>query len=124
MNAPRDTGTRTADVGRLFRALRFSWQGLKSTWASEAAFRQEVIALAVLFPAALWLGDNGIERALLAGSLILVLIVELLNSGVEALVDHVSKEHHPLLGMAKDVGSAAVLLALLNVALVWILILI
>lgn len=123
MKAPRDTNTRTTDIGRLYRAFQFSLQGLKSTWASEAAFRQEVIACLLLFPAALWLGDTGIERALLSGALFLVLIVELLNSGVEALVDYVSKEHFPLLGMAKDVGSAAVLLSILNALLIWLFIL-
>jgi diacylglycerol kinase (ATP) len=75
--------------------------------------------MVVMLPAALWLGGNGIERALLVGSLLLVLIIELINSAVEAVVDRVGVEHHTLAGRAKDIGSAAVFMALVNVAVVW-----
>lgn len=94
-------------------------QGLKAAWQFEEAFRLELFALIVMLPAALWLGGSGIERALLVGSLLLVLIVELINSAVEAVVDRVGIEHHTLAGRAKDIGSAAVFMALVNVLVVW-----
>ena len=111
-------------VRRMLNALRYSWQGLSATFRAEAAFRQEVFLACVMIPMALWIDDlTRIERALMIASVIAVLIVELLNSGLETLVDRVSMDLHPLAGRAKDMGSAAVLLSLLNVAIVWILIL-
>ena len=92
---------------------------MRDAWRHEAAFRQELLLVAVLLPLGLYLGDNGIERALLVGSLLLILIVELVNSAVEAVVDRVSSEHHDLSKRAKDLGSAAVMLALVNAAVVW-----
>lgn len=104
---------------RVINAAGYSWAGLKAAFRHEDAFRQEVFLLAVLVPLALYLGDSGIERALLIGALLLVLIVELLNSAVEAAVDRISLDHHELIKRAKDMGSAAVMIALANVGVVW-----
>ena len=112
------------DVGRIVRAGSYSVSGLRVALSKEAAFRQEVILFVILAPIGFWLGRNGIERALLIGSLVVVLIVELLNSAVEATVDRVSKKQHKLSGRAKDMGSAAVYLSLLLVILVWALVLV
>jgi diacylglycerol kinase (ATP) len=90
---------------------------------SEAAFRQELTLVVLLFPLGLWLGETGIEKALLTGVLFIVLIVELLNTGIEVVVDRFGGEQHKLSGHAKDVGSAAVFFSLLNVVLVWVLVL-
>ncbi len=106
-------------IVRIWRATRYSWQGLCAALRSEAAFRQELALAVILAPAGLWLGANGMERALLIGSLLLVLITELLNSAVEAAVDRHGSETHELAGRAKDLGSAAVLVALLNVPVIW-----
>jgi len=106
-------------LGRLINALRWSFKGFDSAYRNEEAFRQEVILLVVLAPLGLWLGDSGVERALLVGSLLIVLIIELLNSAIENLVDRVGEEHHKLSGRAKDQGSAAVFLSLVLVVLVW-----
>lgn len=111
------------DVGRIVRAAGYSASGLRAALRKEAAFRQEVILFVVLAPLGAWFGHNGIERSLLIGSLVLVLIVELLNSGLEVAVDRISKKHHKLSGRAKDMGSAAVYLSLLLVVLVWTLVL-
>ena len=105
-------------IRRLIRALVCSWRGFKVAW-NEAAFRQEIFLCIFLAPAGIWLGQSGVERALLVGSLFLVLIVELLNTAVEAVVDRISPERHTLSGQAKDLGSAAVYFALLNVAVTW-----
>jgi len=113
----------TFDVLRLIRAFGFSFKGLRAAFDNEAAFRQEVILSLVLIPLGLWLGATGLERALLVGSVLLVMIVELLNSGIEAVVDRLGDEQHELSGRAKDIGSAAVLLSLVNVLAVWALIL-
>lgn len=104
---------------RVLKATVYSWQGLKTAFHNEAAFRQELMLSLILAPVALWLGDNGIERALLIGALLLVLIVELLNTGIEIVVDRFGGEMHELSGRAKDVGSAAVFLSLTNVLVVW-----
>lgn len=112
------------DVGRVLRAAGYSIAGLRAALRKEAAFRQEVILFVVLAPLAFWLGRNGIERALLLGSLLLVLIVELLNSAVEATVDRISRKHHRLSGRAKDMGSAAVYLSILLATLTWLLVLV
>lgn len=108
---------------QIWRALRWSLNGLALTWRLESSFRLEVYLFALLAPLGLWLGENGIERALLVGSLVLVLIVEVLNSAVEAIVDRFGNEWHELAQRAKDMGSAAVFLCDLNVLLVWGLIL-
>jgi diacylglycerol kinase (ATP) len=108
---------------RLLNAAGFSWQGLCAALRFEAAFRQELLASVVIVPLALWLGATGLERALLVGVWLLVLIVELLNSAIEAVVDRIGEERHVLAGRAKDLGSAAVLLALINAAVVWLLVL-
>ena len=108
---------------RLINALGYSRDGLASAWKHEAAFREEVLLAAIAIPLGLWLGRTGLEKALLVGSILLILIVELLNSAVEAVVDRVSDEHHELSKRAKDIGSAAVLLTLLLAAILWGLIL-
>lgn len=107
---------------RLINATGYSWAGLKAAWRNEEAFRQEGLLCAVLVPLALWLGDTAVERALLIGSLLLVVIVELLNTGIEAAIDRIGPEHHELSGRAKDIGSAAVFMSLLNAGIVWCLI--
>ncbi len=104
---------------RLFNALGYSRDGLVAAWKHEAAFREEVLLLLVAVPLALYFGQDGLARALLIGSILLVLIVEILNSGLEAIVDKASPEKHELAKRAKDMGSAAVLLALVNAAVVW-----
>jgi diacylglycerol kinase (ATP) len=109
---------------RLVYALGWSLKGLRATFKHEEAFRQEVYLLIVLAPLGLWLGNDGIERALLVAPLLIVLIVELLNSAVESVVDRISDEKHKLSGRAKDQGSAAVLVSLLLVALCWGLVLV
>jgi len=109
---------------RLWAALRYSLQGLKATFCNEPAFRQECYLAVVLIPLAFYLGANGMERAMLIGAWLLVMIVELLNSGLEAVVDRFGDEYHALSGIAKDAGSAAVLLSLLAAVLIWVLVLI
>jgi len=107
------------DVRRIVRAGSYSVSGLHAAIRKEAAFRQELILFVVLAPLGYWLGQNAIERVLLIGSLLIVLIVELLNSGIEATVDRISKKHHKLSGRAKDMGSAAVTVSLLLVIFIW-----
>lgn len=108
---------------RLIRAGKSSLAGFTAAFKHEEAFRQEFLLAVVLVPVALLLGESGVEKALLAGSLLLVMIVELLNSAVEAVVDRVGLEIHPLSGRAKDMGSAAVFLVLSLAALIWLLVL-
>ena len=110
-------------VRRIVSAARNSIAGLEAAIRHEDAFRQELFLGAILVPAALFLGETGAERALLAGSIFLVLIVELLNSAVEATVDRISFENHRLAKRAKDIGSAAVMLALAMAGAVWLLVL-
>ena len=104
---------------RAWQAFLWSMQGLRATWAVESSFRLEVHLFVVLAPLAAWLGQTGVERALLVGSLLLVLTVEVLNSALEAVVDRWGPEHHELAGRAKDMGSAAVFLADINVLVCW-----
>ena len=111
-------------IRRLICAIGFSINGLRFAFRSEAAFRQELAALLVLVPLALWLRDSAVERALLIGSLFLVIITELLNTAIEAVVDRVGEERHNLSAHAKDVGSAAVFVAIANAVIVWCLVLI
>jgi len=108
---------------RILNATRFSLAGFAAAARHEDAFRQELIVAAVFVPLGIVLGASGTERALLVGSVILVLIIELLNSAVEATVDRVSLEHHDLARRAKDMGSAAVMLSLVNAAIVWTIVL-
>ncbi|MEW6764462.1 MAG: diacylglycerol kinase [Pseudomonadota bacterium] len=116
--ASQNTGLR-----RVILAAGYSWQGLRTCYRKEAAFRQELWLALLLSPLALWLGESGIERALMIGTLMLVLVVELLNTGIENIVDRVGLEQHKLSGRAKDMGSAAVLMSLLLAAMVWALVL-
>lgn len=111
------------EVKRLGSATRFSMQGLQHAWRGEAAFRFEVILAVLMLPVALVLDVAPLERIALVASIFLVLIVELINSAVEAVVDRIGPEHHPLSGRAKDLGSAAVFLALLLTLFVWLTIL-
>jgi len=118
---------RTASPGhkgwrRVYYATLFSTAGLRAAWANEAAFRQECVLAAVLLPASFWLGEDAVEISLLLGSCVLVLVVELLNSAIEAMVDRVGTEHHLLSARAKDLGSAAVFVSLALIAIVWVLI--
>ena len=108
---------------RIIKAAVWSWQGLKATWLHESSFRLEVYLFAVLGPLGCWLGDNGVERALLVGSGLLVLSIELLNSAVEAVIGRYGDEFHELAGRAKDMGSAAVFVLMLNVVFTWAVIL-
>lgn len=104
---------------RLINALGYSRDGIRAAWQNEAAFREEILLAAIAVPLAFYLGQNGVERALMLGSVLLILIVEILNSAVEAVVDKASPEKHELAKRAKDMGSAAVLLSLLNAAAIW-----
>ena len=106
-------------ISRVFHAAKYSWQGLKATFKHEAAFRQELALAVILIPLAVWLTRDPVELSLLIGSVFLVLIVELLNSAVEAVVDRFGGEMHKLSGRAKDIGSAAVLLSLINSIIIW-----
>ncbi|HRL23010.1 MAG TPA: diacylglycerol kinase [Alcaligenes sp.] len=105
---------------RLTGALRYSAQGLSAAVRHEAAFRQELLLAAVFVPLAFWLGRTPLETVALLATIVFVLILELINSALEALADAITLEHHPLIGRAKDLGSAAVLLALLFAGAVWI----
>ena len=113
-NEPPPKGLR-----RWLRALSYSINGIRACWRQEAAFREEAVFAFFMIPFSFWLGTNAVERALLLGSVLLVLIVELVNSAIEAIVDRVSTDPHNLSGFAKDVGSAAVLLSLAIVWLTW-----
>ncbi|HEX6997863.1 MAG TPA: diacylglycerol kinase [Gammaproteobacteria bacterium] len=108
-----------AVLRRIVNATLFSIAGLRAAWREEPPFRYECVVAAVLVPVGAWLGRTALERALLLGCLLLVLVVELLNSAIEAAVDRVGTEHHPLAGQAKDMGSAAVFVTLLLTLLVW-----
>lgn len=115
---PGETGLR-----RIISATTYSMKGFRFAWKHEAAFRQELILCILLIPLGLWLGDNAVERSLLIGVCLITLIVELLNTGIEAVVDRVGNEYHKLAGSAKDLGSAAVFISLLTAVVVWTLIL-
>lgn len=110
-------------IKRIIKAGQYSWQGFRAAYKHEEAFRQEVWILCVAIPLALWLGHGGVAKALMIGSVLLLLIVELLNSAVEAVVDRTGMEVHKLSGRAKDMGSAAVTVAIINVVVVWVLML-
>lgn len=134
INTPKSEDVPTQDAGtsippkrhgipRLIAAARYSIAGLRSAFASEEAFRLEVLALVVLTPLAFYLGQNSIEQILMIGSVMLLMIIELLNTAVEAVVDRIGSEYHELSRQAKDIGSAAVFIGMALVALVWGLIL-
>jgi diacylglycerol kinase (ATP) len=108
---------------RLLRAFSSSWNGLKGAYREEAAFRQELAFAVIVIPAGLWLGHGAIERVLLVAPVFLILIVELLNSAIEATVDRIGFERHALAGLAKDIGSAAVLMSFVLLAVVWLIVL-
>jgi diacylglycerol kinase (ATP) len=116
-------GLRPQGLKRLWLATGHSLRGLRLSYSSEAAFRQEVWLAVVLLPLAFFLGESAVERAILAGSVLVLLIVELLNTAIEVVVDRIGLERHALSGFAKDAGSAAVMLTLALVALTWGLIL-
>jgi diacylglycerol kinase (ATP) len=110
-------------ITRLIRSFGYSFQGFRFAWREEAAFRQEIALSVLVIPAGIYLGRTGVERALLVVPMLLILVVEFLNSAVEAVVDRAGTERHPLAGMAKDMGSAAVLLSFVMLGTVWLLIL-
>lgn len=110
-------------IKRIYRALIYSWQGLLAAYRHEEAFRQEIWLALVLLPAGFILGETGVEKALLMGSVLLLLLIEILNSGIEAVVDRFGGELHELSGRAKDLGSAAVFLAIVTLVLVWVMVL-
>lgn len=118
MQRPKPTG-----MTRLLRAAGASGRGIIGAFRDEAAFRQELALAVAVIPLGLWLGEGGVEKALLVAPMLLVLVVELLNSAVEATVDRVGLEHHELSGLAKDLGSAAVLFAFTLLIVVWVLVL-
>jgi diacylglycerol kinase (ATP) len=109
---------------RLWRAFGASGRGLAGAFRDEAAFRQELCLAALVIPMGLWLGHSGVERALLVGPVLLILIVELINSAIEATVDRIGYEHHALAGLAKDLGSAAVFMSFVLLGGVWLLVLV
>lgn len=112
-----------ADFQRVINATKYSMKGLKAAYLYEAAFRQEVWLSCILIPLGFFLGNGAIEKILLVGSVLLVLVAELLNSAVESVVDRIGSEYHELSGRAKDIGSAAVFMAMMITGLTWLLIL-
>ncbi len=114
MNKPGKQG-----FARIIAATRYSWQGLKAAYRSEAAIRQELIAGIIVVPLAFFLAESGVELALLLGSALMVFLMELVNSALEAVVDRISVEYHPLSGQAKDIGSALVMVAMVMFGIVW-----
>nr|WP_237668181.1 MULTISPECIES: diacylglycerol kinase [unclassified Vibrio] len=104
----------------MVNATKYSYQGIKAAFKNEAAFREEVLLSVIMIPTALLLDVTGVERVLLIGTVLLVMVVELLNSAVEAVVDRIGSEHHELAGRAKDMGSAAVLITMLITGYTWL----
>jgi diacylglycerol kinase (ATP) len=117
-DAPANPQKARSGLNRIWHAAGYSMEGLRAGW-NEKAFRQEAIAAMVLLPLSLWLGSSWVEVALLAGSVVIVMIVELLNTGIETAIDRIGPEWHDLSKRAKDMGSAAVLLALLLCIGIW-----
>ncbi|MBJ3816237.1 diacylglycerol kinase [Shimwellia pseudoproteus] len=109
----------TTGINRIIKAAGYSWKGIRAAWINEAAFRQEGLLALVGIIAACWLDVDPVARILMIGSLVLVMIVEILNSAIEAVVDRIGSEHHELSGRAKDMASAAVLFALLLAFFIW-----
>lgn len=110
-------------IARIVRATGFSWQGIRAAYRNEAAFREEVWLCVVMIPLGFYLGDGGVEKALLVASVLLLPLVEILNSALEAVVDRFGGEQHELSGRAKDMGSAAVAIAIAIMVIVWVLVL-
>jgi diacylglycerol kinase (ATP) len=110
-------------IARMLKACIYSWQGLRAAWRHEAAFREEIGLSLLLIPLGLYLGENGQQKALLVASVMLIPLVEILNSAIEAAVDRHGSEQHELSGRAKDMGSAAVALSIALMLVVWILVL-
>jgi len=106
-------------IKRIINAAGYSYAGLIVAFKNEAAFRQELLLVVILVPVAFWLGEGSIEKALLISSLLLILIMELINSAIESAIDRIGYEQHEISGRAKDIGSAAVFLALINAAVIW-----
>jgi diacylglycerol kinase (ATP) len=119
MNEPASPFKGKTGLQRLLNAFGYSWAGLGAAYRHEDAFRQELWLALILIPLALYQGETGMERAVMIAAVLGVLIVELLNSALEAAVDRISLEHHLLIKRAKDMGSAAVMLALINVVATW-----
>lgn len=113
----------TTGLTRIIKAVGYSWKGFRAAWINEAAFRQESVASLIAVVIACWLDVEAITRVLLIGSVLLVMIVEIINSAIEAVVDRIDSEHHELSGRAKDMGSAAVLLAIIVAVITWTLLL-
>ena len=109
----------TTGLTRIIKAAGYSWKGFRASWVNEAAFRQEGIAAILAVGIACWLDVDAITRVLLISSVLLVMIVEIINSAIEAVVDRIGPEHHELSGRAKDMGSAAVLLAIIIALIAW-----
>jgi len=107
-------------IKRIINAIGYSYAGLIAAFKNEAAFRQELLLIVILLPVAYWLGEGIIEKVLLTSSLLLILIVELINSAIESAIDRIGSEQHELSGRAKDIGSAAVFIALLNALVIWV----
>ena len=116
-------GAKTRGLTRLLKAFANTAQGLAGCWREEEAFRQECLFAAVVVPAGIWFGANGVERALLTAPMLLILIVELLNSAIETAIDRIGTERNPLSGLAKDLGSAAVFVSFVLLGGTWALIL-
>ncbi len=116
-------GEKPRGLRHVLRAFGNTWLGLVGAWREEEAFRQECLLAAIVIPAGIWLGGSGIARALLVGPMLLILIVELLNSAIEAAVDRIGAERHELSGLAKDLGSAAVFVSFVLLAATWALVL-
>ena len=114
MGKPGATG-----IKRIVDAAGYSMRGLAAAFKHESAFRQELALAVILAPIAFYVGQSNVERSILIASLLLVLIVELLNSSIAAIVDRIGSEHHEISGRAKDIGSAAVFVSLANVAIIW-----
>ena len=109
-------------IGHIINAFRYTFAGLKSAWKNELAFRGEVVVVTIMLPLGIWLGRSAVERALLIASILLILLTELLNSALEAVVDRIGPERHELSKRAKDMGSAAAFISMVTAALVWIII--
>ncbi len=122
MTAPIDR-LKPSGLTRVLRAFGNSLKGFRGAFREEAAFRQELALAVIVIPLGLWLGETGVERALLVAPVLLILIVELLNSAIEATVDRIGMERHQLSGLAKDIGSAAVMLSFFLLGTVWLLVL-
>lgn len=110
---------KTGGLRRIWNAALYSVAGFRAAWKHEAAFRQELLLCLVLVPLGFWLGEDAVRRALLVGSCLFVLVVELLNSAIEAAIDRIGEDPHSLSGRAKDMGSAAVFVGLCVVVLCW-----